>query len=269
MRHSFDPELLDVANEMADAARQATLRYFRTDSLGTENKLAGSGFDPVTQGDRAAEKAMREVLAIRRPDDGIYGEEFGKTAGSSGLTWILDPIDGTRAFLCGTASWGVLISVEDDDGPVLGVIDQPYLEERFVGAPDGGKLHWRGGVRDLAARGGVGLADALMLSTFPEVGTEAERLAFERVRDQVKLTRYGLDCYGYALLALGQVDLVIEAGLSAYDISAPVAVIQAAGGVVTDWQGQPVHGGGQVLAAGSAALHEAALALLNAGGVHA
>ena len=255
-------ELLKVANEMADAARVATLQFFRGNALATENKETDGGFDPVTLGDRAAERAMRDVLAMRRPDDGIFGEEFGKSSSATGLTWVLDPIDGTRAFVCGMASWGVLISVEDDNGPLLGIIDQPYLEERFIGCGMSGELEWRGGTRPLRARTGVALEDALLLTTFPEIGTDEERVGFERVRDQVKLTRYGLDCYGYALLALGQVDLVIEAGLSAYDISAPVAVIQSAGGVVTDWQGNPCHGGGRVLAAGSRELHEEALALL-------
>ncbi len=258
-------DLLPVAHAMADAARTATLKYFRAEHLGTENKLGDGGYDPVTLGDRAAETAMRDVLRELRPQDGIFGEEFGKQDGTSGLTWILDPIDGTRAFVCGTASWGVLISVEDANGPILGVIDQPYTEERFVGSSAEAVLQWRGGTRALQSRKNVALDDALLLSTFPEIGTTEERLAFERVRDRAKLTRYGLDCYGYALLALGQVDLVIEAGLSAYDISAPVAVIQAAGGVVTDWQGKPCHGGGQVLAAGSTELHAIALELLNGG----
>lgn len=255
-------ELEAVAEAMADAARIETLRYFRGDALDTRNKESDGAYDPVTVADKAAERVMRQILAERRPDDAIYGEEYGRQPGTTGLTWILDPIDGTRAFVCGTASWGVLISVEDAGGPILGIIDQPYTEERFIGSRQGGRLIWRGGLRTLRTRAARPLEDALMLSTFPEIGTEAERLAFERVRDRVQLTRYGLDCYGYALLALGQVDLVIEAGLSAYDISAPIAVIEAAGGIVTDWNGGPVHGGGQVLAAANEALHGAALALL-------
>lgn len=256
--------LMTVAHELADAARAETMRYFRTDALNTENKDNDGGFDPVTLGDRAAETAMRAVLEKRRPQDGILGEEFGRQSGQSGLTWVLDPIDGTRGFVCGTPSWGVLISVEDETGPILGVIDQPYIGERFVGDGQGARMTGPMGARDIKVRAGVALDDALLLTTFPEVGTEAERLAFERVRDQVKLTRYGLDCYGYALLALGQVDLVIEAGLSAYDISAPTAVVQAAGGVVTNWEGGPAHPGGRVVAAGSAELHARALDLVQA-----
>lgn len=257
-------ELLDVAEAMADAARLESLRYFRTDGLKADNKAGEGAFDPVTLGDRAAEVAMREVLASRRPADGIVGEEFGRQEGSSGLTWVLDPIDGTRAFLCGTASWGVLISLEDDTGPVLSIIDQPYTRERFIGVPGQfAELRRDGASRPLTTRRGVDLQNALLLTTFPEIGTGSERNAFEQVHDRVRLTRYGLDCYGYALLALGQVDLVIEAGLSAYDISAPVGVIQAAGGIVTDWEGGPVHGGGRALAAGCPELHKVALELLN------
>jgi len=160
---------------------------------------------------------------------------------------VLDPIDGTRGFISGTASWGVLISLEDENGPVLGVIDQPYTRERFFGGFGTSELTRDYERHNLQVRKCGNLTQATLLSTYPEVGTQSERLSFEKVRDQVRLTRYGLDCYGYALLALGQVDLVIEAGLSPYDISAPIAVIEAAGGIVTNWQGEPAHKGGQDL----------------------
>ncbi len=256
--------LWQVADEMADAARAAILPFFRGAALGTENKDA-AGFDPVTLADRAAEQAMREVLARTRPEDGILGEEFGHSAGSSGLTWVLDPIDGTRGFISGTPTWGVLIALSDEDGPILGVIDQPYIGERFRGGGGLARMEGPQGSAPLRTRALERLSEALLFTTFPEVGTPEERAAFERVAAEVRLTRFGMDCYAYALLAAGQVDLVIEAGLNAYDIQAPIAVIEAAGGLVTDWQGGPVHDGGQVLAAGSEALHAAALARLNAG----
>lgn len=255
-------EILDVANEMADAARLASLKYFRRADLEADNKLS-DGFDPVTAGDREAEMAMRAILKRRRPRDGILGEEFGVREGESGLRWVLDPIDGTRAYIAGAASWGVLISLEDENGPLLGVIDQPYIGERFIGGLGVAKLQRGDAITPLRVRQKRVLENATLTTTFPEIGSDRERLAFEAVRDRVKLTRYGFDCYGYALLALGQLDLVIEAGLSAYDISAPIAVIEAAGGVVTDWQGNPAHGGGQVLAAASHALHDEALEILN------
>ncbi|MFW8593535.1 histidinol-phosphatase [Cribrihabitans neustonicus] len=252
---------LEVAHRMADAARAAILPYFRAEGLEAENKRS-AGFDPVTAADRAAEEAMRAVLAELRPRDAILGEEFGAAAGSSGRTWVLDPIDGTRAFLSGTPTWGVLIALADHTGPVLGVIDQPYTGERFTGAPGVAMMTGPLGERSLRARPARPLEEAILFTTFPEVGTPAERAAFERVAAEARLTRYGTDCYAYALLAAGQIDLVIEAGLNAYDIQAPIAVIEAAGGIVTDWQGGPAHDGGQVLAAANGDIHAAALKLL-------
>lgn len=258
---TFDPEIRRVAHQMADAARQVILPYFRDISLGTENKLQDS-FDPVTVADRAAEEAMRAILAQTRPDDAIIGEEFGPKDGTSGLTWVLDPIDGTRGFISGTPTWGVLIAVSDGQGPFYGIIDQPYIGERFEGAPDGAVLAGPQGIAALCTRAVRPLAEATVFTTFPEVGDDLERRAFHDVAKRAQLTRYGMDCYAYALLAAGQVDLVIEAGLAAYDIQAPIAVVQAAGGIVTDWQGEPVHEGGRAVAAANADIHAEALAIL-------
>ncbi|MGY3439290.1 MULTISPECIES: histidinol-phosphatase [unclassified Marinovum] len=255
--------LWQVADRMADAARAAILPYFRGTALDTTSKLA-AGFDPVTVADRAAETAMRAVLAEMRPDDGILGEEFGATEGRSGLTWVLDPIDGTRGFISGTPTWGVLIALSNADGPMLGIIDQPYIGERFRGGFGTARMDGPQGGRDLRTRQTKTLDKALLFTTFPEVGSAEERAGFERVAAEVQLTRFGMDCYAYALLAAGQVDLVIEAGLNAYDIQAPIAVIQAAGGVVTDWQGGPAHDGGRVIAAANRDIHAKALARLNA-----
>ncbi|MGR3377197.1 inositol monophosphatase family protein [Salipiger abyssi] len=255
-------ELWDTAHALTDAARAAILPHFRSRTLNAENKLEG-GFDPVTVADRAAEAAMRAVLAERRPQDGILGEELGTSSGSSGLTWVLDPIDGTRGFLSGTPTWGVLAALSDETGPRLGIIDQPYTGERFCGGLGRAEMTGPMGASALATRAPRGLDQAILFTTFPEVGTKADRLAFERVRDRARLTRYGMDCYAYALLAAGQIDLVIEAGLHAYDIQAPIAVIEAAGGIVTNWEGGPVHVGGRALAAANAELHAEALAVLN------
>jgi histidinol phosphatase-like enzyme (inositol monophosphatase family) len=253
--------LMKTAHALADAARVSILPYFRSTGLLTENKLT-SGFDPVTVADRAAEQAMRDVLARERPDDAIVGEEFGSKVGTTGLTWVLDPIDGTRGFISGTPTWGVLIAVSDDTGPLLGVIDQPYIRERFWGAAGKAWVDGPSGKAALSVLGSRPLEQAIVFTTFPEVGTEAEGSAFEAVADQARLTRYGMDCYAYALLAAGQIDLVIEAGLSNYDVQAPIAVIEAAGGIVTDWQGGPAHNGGRVVAAAGREQHEAALAIL-------
>lgn len=259
------PAVIATAHAMAEAARRETLRHFRSSALATENKAArdDARFDPVTIADRAAEAAMRAVLAERRPLDGILGEEAEDRAGDSGLTWVLDPIDGTRGYIAGTPTWGVLIALCDAQGPVYGLIDQPYIGERFEGGLGRARLTGPRGARPLSVAPAARLAEATLFTTFPEVGSEAERKAFEAVRDRVRLTRYGMDCYAYALVAAGHADLVIEAGLHAYDICAPIAVIEAAGGIVTDWKGAPVHRGGRVLAASSAALHAEALALLS------
>lgn len=255
-------ELVAVAHALADAARQATLLHFRTDGLSADTKET-TRFDPITVADRLAELRMREILAARRPQDAILGEEYGARAGTSGLTWVLDPIDGTRGYLSGTPTWGVLISVRDASGPLYGIIDQPYIGERFEGGFGLAQVTGPMGQKPLKARPPRPLSEAILFTTFPEVGTPQDAAAFGRVAAQVRLTRYGTDCYAYALIAAGQIDLVIEAGLQPYDVQAPIAVIEASGGIVTDWQGGPAQDGGRVLAAANAQVHAAALALLN------
>ena len=254
--------IVQTAHALADAAREAILPFFRSAGMLADNK-AGTGFDPVTEADRAAERAMREILAERRPQDGILGEEYGETRGESGLTWVLDPIDGTRGFLSGTPTWGVLIAVSDEIGPVYGLIDQPYTGERFEGGFGRAEMQGPQGRRALATLGARPLSEAILFTTFPELGSEAERDGFAAVAREVRLTRYGMDCYAYALVAAGQIDLVIEAGLQAYDIQAPIAVIEAAGGIVTDWQGRPAHQGGRAVAAAGPEQHAAALEILS------
>ncbi len=253
--------LIETAHALADAARKATLEHFRSDGLSAENKVPAA-FDPVTVADRAAEQRMREILGECRPDDAILGEEYGAKPGTTGLTWVLDPIDGTRGYLSGTPTWGVLISVADANGPVFGLIDQPYIGERFAGGFGVAEATGPAGRRALKARGPRPLAEAILFTTFPEVGSAEEGAAFRRLAGKARLTRYGMDCYAYALVAAGQIDLVVEAGLQAYDIQAPIAVIEAAGGIVTDWSGNPVHEGGRVIAAANHDIHAAAMAVL-------
>ncbi|TCP62959.1 histidinol phosphatase-like enzyme (inositol monophosphatase family) [Rhodovulum bhavnagarense] len=261
--HPDSESLIATAHALADAARHATLAHFRTARLGVEDKGA-AGFDPVTAADRQAEAVMREILAERRPEDGVLGEEMGTVAGQSGLTWVLDPIDGTRGFLSGTPTWGVLVAVSDAGGPLFGIIDQPYIGERFEGGLGRARLSGPRGACALRARAPRPLSEAVLFTTFPEVGTPAEGAAFGALSARARLTRYGLDCYAYALVALGQIDLVVEAGLHPYDIHAPIAVIEAAGGIVTDWQGGRAHRGGRVIAAANADIHAEALEVLRA-----
>ncbi|MCC6306622.1 MAG: histidinol-phosphatase [Rhodobacteraceae bacterium] len=251
-----------AAHAAADAARAPTLRHFRTARLDAESKETAR-FDPVTVADREAEAAIRDALARLRPEDAVRGEELAARDGRSGLTWVIDPIDGTRGYLSGTPTWGTLVALADAGGvPLLGLIDQPYIGERFCGGWGEGWLEGPGGRRPLATRPPRPLGQAILFTTFPEIGTAAEAAAFRRLAAAVRLVRYGMDCYAYALVALGQIDLVVEAGLAPYDIAAPLAVIEAAGGIVTDWQGGPAHRGGQVLAAANAAVHAAAMAAL-------
>jgi histidinol phosphatase-like enzyme (inositol monophosphatase family) len=255
-------DLFAVADALADAARAAILPHFRASGLTADSKETAR-FDPVTVADRAAEDAMRAILAVRRPHDAIFGEERGTTSGTSGLTWVLDPIDGTRAFLSGTPTWGVLVGLTDANGPVLGLIDQPHIGERFTGGPGRADLAGPRGTVPLRTRPARPLAEAIVFTTFPEVGTPDEGAAFHRLAARARLVRYGMDCYAYGLVAAGHIDLVVEAGLQAYDVVAPIAVIAAAGGIVTDWRGRPAHHGGRVIAAANATIHAEALALLS------
>lgn len=253
-------DLIATAHAMADAARAVILPQFRM-GISSDNKWS-EGFDPVTEADRAGERAMRAVLAERRPDDAIFGEEYGVQDGSSGLRWVLDPIDGTRGFISGTPTWGVLIAVGDENGPKLGIVDQPYIGERFIGGFGLAEVQGPHGTVATATRPTETLDQATIFTTFPEVGSPAEGAAFAELAAQCKLTRYGMDCYAYALVAAGQVDLVVEAGLNAYDIQGPMAVVEAAGGIVTDWDGGPAHEGGRVIAAANETIHAAALETL-------
>lgn len=261
---ALQKELQEIAAEMADTARRVTMRYFRKHNLQSENKAGAGAFDPVTIADRACERALREILARKRPFDGILGEEEADVESKSGLTWVIDPIDGTRAFMSGMPCWGVLIAVNEGAAPVYGIVDQPFTEERLIGGFNTASYeHRENPATQLCTRNTATLENAILYSTFPEIGTPEERTRFEAVRDQVQLTRYGTDCYGYALVAMGHIDLVIEAGLNPFDVQAPIAVVEAAGGIVTDWNGNPAYDGGQILAAANRDIHAQALEHLN------
>ncbi len=253
--------LLPTARLMADAARTAALPHFRSAASIAENKAA-VGYDPVTEADRAAERAMREVLADHRPDDGIEGEEYGSSAGASGVTWYLDPIDGTRAFVAGLTSWTTLIGAVEGETPILGIIDQPWIDERYVGLTSGEKLSWlegRGTRITLKTRTCEKLRDAILSTTDPFLLTPPERGAFEHIRATARLTRYGLDAYAYARLAAGTIDMVTETGLKAHDVAALIPVIEGAGGIVTDWRGNRPQLGGQIVASANRAILDEAL----------
>lgn len=256
-------EFQDFLQDLAAIAAQVVLPSFRQ-ALPVSDK-GGLHFDPVTDADRGAERAIRAAILERYPDHGILGEEYGEQRGSSAYRWVIDPIDGTRAFISGVPTWGTLIALCKDDVPVLGIMSQPFVGEMFMGGP-GAAWHLRNGVRTrLQARRGVGLDQASVFATTPEMFSPVEFAAFQRVSRAVRLTRFGIDCYAYCLLAAGHIDLVVEAGLGIYDIAPLIPLVEAAGGIVTDWTGAPVRGGGRVIAAASPELHAAALARLEDG----
>jgi myo-inositol-1(or 4)-monophosphatase len=252
---------LESAVEFAIAAGKVTLPYFR-ERLDVDNKGAGGLFDPVTEADRAAEALIRSRIAERYPTHGIVGEEHGESSGS-GPTWVIDPIDGTRAFMSGMLHWGVLIAVFDGESPRIGVMYQPFTEELFVG--DNSSAEYRRGTlrRALRVRACESLDVAVLASTGPDGFAKAGELdAFNRVSRAVRLTRFGGDCYLYCLLAMGQLDLAVEAGLKPYDIQALMPIIRGAGGIVTTWDGGNPAMGGRVVAAGDRRVHDAARRLL-------
>lgn len=254
-------ELIEFAGTLADAAGAAILPYFR-EPQAVENKRPG-GYDPVTIADRAAEQAIRMRINSAYPDHGIVGEEFPTTRSRSGLSWYIDPIDGTRAFITGTPVWGTLIALNKDGEPLLGIIDQPFTSERFIGSRLGGEMRSRGKSTPLKTRACARLADAVLTTTHPNAfARPSEHAAFLAIGKQCRMYRYGGDCYAYAMLAHGLIDLVIETGLQPYDVQALIPVITAAGGKITNWSGGSAAQGGQVIAAGDVRLHAHVMELL-------
>lgn len=255
------PRLLAFADLLADSAREAILPYFRA-GFTIEHKEGGAPFDPVTEADRASETAMREMISREFPEHGVLGEEFAFRESKSGYTWVLDPIDGTRAFISGLPSWGVLIALTYEGEPILGIMDQPYTDERYRGWNDGADFVGRGGSKNLRVRECVSLSAATIMTTDSFLFHNAEATAFERIRKGARLTRYGFDCYAYCMVASGYIDGVVESGLKPFDIDALIPIVRGAGGSVTSWNGSSAADGGQVLAAGDPRLRDELSALL-------
>ncbi len=252
--------------KLADIASETILPFFRT-MLSAEDKNIGGAFDPVTEADRAAEAAMRRLIAETFPHHGVIGEEFGSVGVDSEYVWVLDPIDGTKSFIAGLPTWGCLIGLLRDGAPTYGMMAQPFTRERFVG--DGQGAVWRGFgpdhkiiERKLITRPCEDLGKATLLTTSPLLYSDAKLEAFRRVEGKVRLSRYGGDCYAFAMLAAGHVDCVIESGLKIYDIAPLIPIIEGAGGRVTNWDGDSATQGGEIVASGSPEIHEAALKLL-------
>ncbi|HRD78084.1 MAG TPA: histidinol-phosphatase [Hyphomicrobiaceae bacterium] len=255
---------LAIAHTLADVSAPAIMRHFRK-AVAIADKKAAFGFDPVTAADEAAERTISKYLKRHHPDHGIHGEEYGVRLGTSSLVWVIDPIDGTKGFLVGSPMWGTLIGLRDGATPVLGMMNQPFTGERIWGTAKGS--YWRVGdspARRIRTRACARLADAALAATHPDMFDPDALASFETVRRQAKFSRFGGDCYFYALLAAGHIDLVIEAGLKPHDIVALIPIIEGAGGVVTTWTGGPATEGGRIIASGDPALHEKAMKALAA-----
>jgi len=248
---------LSFMSVLGDAAAKVSLSYFRQ-PLSVDNKLE-AGFDPVTAADQGAERAIRTLIEEHFPNHGIDGEEYGnKPATGSPYSWSLDPVDGTRAFIAGLPSWGTLIALLYEGEPVIGMIDQPYVRERYIGTPHGSTLNGD----PIHTRAAGSIADSIVMTTDPALFSPANRPGFDRLADAAKLTRYGFDCYAYAVLAAGHVDIVIEEGLKPHDMLALIPVVRGAGGSATRWNGSPADGHDQILALGNPALLDDARRLL-------
>jgi histidinol phosphatase-like enzyme (inositol monophosphatase family) len=256
-------DLESFFEELAKRAGDVTLPFFRSQMMVTD-KAHGAPFDPVTEADRAAEIVIRKGIEAQFPTHGILGEEFGSLRGDADYIWVIDPIDGTRSFVCGLPLWGTLIGLMKHGQPVYGLMYQPYTRELFTGDGKKAQLKTPSLTRRLSTRPCESLDSAYLMTTTPQLFQGDEARKYRSIEDRVRLARYGADCYAYMMLASGQIDLVIETGLKPYDILPLVPIIEGAGGIVTDWRGEPMTGGGNVVVAGDIRLHTAALEILNA-----
>lgn len=249
-------------DELAHASGEVILPFFRT-SLGVEGKSGKTEFDPVTAADRAGEVVMRNLIRDRLPAHGILGEEYGADRPDAEWVWVLDPIDGTKSFISGIPMWGTLIGLAHRGTPVYGLMNQPFLGEKFSG--DGAAARYCGprGPRDLHVRRCHDIGEATTFTTSPRLMRPRERSRYARVEAAARLSRYGGDCYAYCMLAAGHVDLVVETGLAPHDIVALIPIIEGAGGIVTTWTGEPAAAGGRIIAAGDARIHAQAMDILN------
>ena len=250
--------LLAFARELATAAATAILPQFRK-NIAIEVKQA-KDWDPVTEGDRAAERAIRSLIESKFPNHGIIGEEYGSKAGTSAYTWILDPIDGTRSFVIGMPTWATLIGLYRDGKPLLGVMNQPYVGDMFYGSPDGAWLDHRGSIQAIKCRAPVALKQAAAGTTSPHLYDVKSN--FETLRKSVQLMRYGGDAYFFSLVAAGHLDLAMDAGLQIYDIAALIPIVTGAGGAVGTWDGKDPSQGGNIIAASNPALLDEARSLM-------
>ncbi len=257
-------EYAEFAAHLAELAGRKILPHFRT-AITVHNKAAGrrARYDPVTAADRDAEHAIRDEICRVDPTHGVFGEEHGRIAGADPFTWVIDPIDGTRAFIIGQLHWGVLVGLNDGARPIAGAMHQPYTGETFVGSRLGAELR-RGRERTaLRTRRCARIGDAVVCASSPSMfESRRDAAAFRSLSSRARLVRFGGDCYSYCLLAAGFIDVVIETGLHPYDVQALIPLIEAAGGAITTWEGEPADDGGRVIAVGDRRLHRRLLRYL-------
>ena len=258
-----DPqEIESFLVHLCDLAAAETLPRFRSANR-ISNKL-DEGFDPVTEADRGAERAIRKCIEERFPDHAIIGEEYGLKANEgSRYKWIIDPVDGTRAFISGLPLWGTLIALYRDNSPLAGVMSQPFTGETFLSNSQESFLQRREKQSKLATSEIHDLASATLMTTSPYLFDASKFEAYHRVEEKCRMARYGADCYAYCLLASGNIDIVIESGLQVYDIAALIPIIREAGGIISDWEGNPEPWGGNVIASANPRLHNEALRMLS------
>jgi len=257
-----DTDYITFINELGDAASAVSLKYFKKPlNVLSKGKKLGTGFDPVTIADRNTEFAIRKLIRTKYPTHSIMGEEHVDEKKGSDFKWIIDPIDGTRAYITGVPTWGTLIALKNGDDHEIGMIDQPYLKERFIGTKNGSTMNGN----PIKCRPCESIFYATISTTdpFQLFKNDDEQDRFFRVAAGAKMMRNGYDCYAYAMVAMGFMDVVIETGLEAYDIQGIIPVIEGAGGIVTNWQGDKVTEGGQVVACGDKRLHEKVIGILN------
>lgn len=250
----------DFLRRIARAAAVETMPRFRSQGV-VANKLQ-AGFDPVTEADRQAELAIRALIEAEFPDHGILGEEHGSRNTDSRHVWVIDPIDGTRAFISGLPTWGTLVGLTEDGEAVAGMMSQPFTGELYYANASGSHYEGPGGPRKLQTRRTTALSEATFFTTTPALFGGEARGRYDRFETMVRLARYGTDCYAFAMLAAGSVDIVADPGLKPYDIVALIPIIEKAGGVITTFDGGPAEKGGDIVAAATPQLHAAAMAAL-------
>lgn len=255
-------QLLDFAIDIVTEAGDIALQYFRAD-ITVMNKSQGTRFDPVTKADQEIEAYLRDKIAINYPGHSIIGEEYSARQGKDKCTWIIDPIDGTRGFVAGSPMWGILLGLMIEEKCVIGLMHQPFVKDTFVGSDAGAFLIRENNKKEIKTSDKKHISESILCSTHPSMfHTEGERQTFQRFVDATRFSRLGTDCYGYSLLAAGFIDIVVEGHLQSYDIMPLIQIVEAAGGIVTTWDGNTVENGGNIIASANDELHEQVLELI-------